>query len=270
MKRVICGLLVSVLTVPLGLGCRNESSPSPKNDTSESTPAGKPDTEPTPATRPVAEQGSQQPPPPNEPPPATQPQARAPSTAPAPAASGHPRVELRIRQGSEDWGWIVLELDEEKAPITVQNFLRYVDEGYFNGTIFHRVLSDFMIQGGGFSAINAPKQEGLHDPIENECMNGLSNLTGTISMARTGEPHSATSQFFINVADNNGTVKYMLDPRPDGGWGYAVFGKVVEGMDVVNRIRDVETRPDPRDRRQPPEKSVPVNPPMIVTAQRAR
>ncbi|MEP0844520.1 MAG: peptidylprolyl isomerase [Phycisphaerae bacterium] len=173
---------------------------------------------------------------------------------------------MRIRQGNSDLGWIVLELDAEKAPITVANFLRYVDEGYYNGTIFHRVISDFMIQGGGYTAIGVKKTEGQHEPIQNESKNGLSNERGTISMARMTAPHTASSEFFINVVDNG----YRLDPRPPTGWGYAVFGKVVEGMAVVDRIKDIETRVDPMDRRPEPEKSVPVDPPVIVSAQRVK
>ena len=106
----------------------------------------------------------------------------------------------------------------------------------------------------------------MHQPIQNEGKNGLHNLRGTIAMARTDQPHSATSEFFINVVDNSG----KLDPSPRNPWGYAVFGKVVEGMNVVDRIKAVETRPDPNDPRRPPEKSQPVNPPVIVVAERVK
>ncbi|MXW02009.1 MAG: peptidyl-prolyl cis-trans isomerase [Holophagales bacterium] len=139
-----------------------------------------------------------------------------------------PRVALETSHGT-----IVLELNPEKAPITVENFLDYVDRGWYDGTIFHRVIEDFMIQGGGFTS---DLQRKITRPeIENESKNGLSNERGTISMARTGDPHSATAQFFINHVDNDG-----LDGAANS-WGYAVFGKVVEGIDVVDSIAKVET-----------------------------
>lgn len=166
-----------------------------------------------------------------------------------------PRVEMLIGRDGEDWGKIVLELYPERSPKTVANFLRYVKEGYYDGTIFHRVMPNFMIQGGGFTAIGHQKTQGLHPPIANESVNGLSNLPGTIAMARTGDPHSATAQFFINVADN----RQSLDAHPPR-WGYAVFGRVVEGMDVVDRIRNIETELNPS---MPGEKSQPLNPPVI-------
>ncbi len=131
-------------------------------------------------------------------------------------------------------GDIVIELDEENAPKTSENFKQYVRDGHFDGTIFHRVIDNFMIQGGGFEAGMVEKP--TRAPIENEAANGLSNLTGTIAMARTMDPHSATAQFFINVADN----KFLDHPGQDG-WGYCVFGKVVGGMDVVNKIKGVDT-----------------------------
>jgi peptidyl-prolyl cis-trans isomerase B (cyclophilin B) len=131
-------------------------------------------------------------------------------------------------------GDIVIELDMEKAPISSQNFLQYVQDGFYDGTIFHRVIDNFMIQGGGFMPGMVPKA--TRDPIENEAKNGLSNMTGTIAMARTMDPHSASAQFFINVSDN----KFLDYPGQDG-WGYCVFGQVVEGMDVVNSIKGVAT-----------------------------
>jgi peptidyl-prolyl cis-trans isomerase B (cyclophilin B) len=133
-------------------------------------------------------------------------------------------------------GAITLELDAEKAPKTVANFLDYVQAGHYDGTIFHRVIDGFMIQGGGFTP--GMKQKPTKAPIENEAANGLKNVRGTIAMARTSDPHSATAQFFINVADND-----FLDFRaPSGnGWGYCVFGRVVEGMDVVDKIKGVKT-----------------------------
>ena len=133
-------------------------------------------------------------------------------------------------------GPISIELNSEKAPKSAENFLQYAKEGFYNGTIFHRVIDGFMIQGGGFEP--GMSQKANHDPIDNEADNGLSNLTGTLAMARTAEPHSATSQFFINVSDN-----FSLDHRGKTaqGWGYAVFGKVVDGMDVVNKIKSCQT-----------------------------
>ena len=135
-------------------------------------------------------------------------------------------------------GPISIELDSEKAPKSAENFLQYAKEGFYNGTIFHRVIDGFMIQGGGFEP--GMSQKANHDPIDNEADNGLSNLTGTLAMARTAEPHSATSQFFINVSDN-----FFLHHRGKTaqGWGYAVFGKVVDGMDVVNKIKSCQTTP---------------------------
>ncbi len=133
-------------------------------------------------------------------------------------------------------GTITLELDAEKAPVTVENFERYVREGHYDGTIFHRVINGFMIQGGGMSSGMVEKP--THEPIKNEADNGLSNERGTIAMARTMEPHSASAQFFINVKDN--TFLNHSAPTPDG-WGYCVFGRVVEGMDVVDKIKEVQT-----------------------------
>lgn len=135
-----------------------------------------------------------------------------------------------------NFGEITLELDAKKAPLTVANFLSYVDEGFYDNTIFHRVINGFMIQGGGFEAGMAQKK--TRASIENEAGNGLQNKTYTIAMARTPNPHSASSQFFINVANND-----FLDfsAPTERGWGYCVFGKVVEGTDVVDRIRSVRT-----------------------------
>ncbi len=131
-------------------------------------------------------------------------------------------------------GDITLELNEEKAPKTVANFLAYVEAGHYNGTIFHRVMDGFMIQGGGFD--EAMNEKPAPHQVENEAKNGLTNDTGTIAMARTPDPHSAGAQFFINVNDN----AFLNYPGQDG-WGYCVFGKVVEGMDVVNKIKGVKT-----------------------------
>ncbi len=172
-----------------------------------------------------------------------------------------PVVMLDVSHGGSPLGTITLELEREKAPQTVENFLRYVDEGFYQGTVFHRVIPGFMIQGGGFVSATEQKFTGLHAPIRNEARNGLKNLRGTIAMARTGEPHSATSQFFINVNDN-----VPLDYPSRDGWGYCVFGKVVSGMDVVDKIKDVPTRVNPA---MPGEKSQPIDPPVITSARRA-
>ena len=133
-------------------------------------------------------------------------------------------------------GDITLELDAEKAPTTVENFLSYAKDGFFDGTIFHRVIDNFMIQGGGMTEDMSQKK--TKAPIKNEADNGLKNAKGTIAMARTNDPHSATAQFFINVNDNE--FLNHKSPSPQG-WGYAVFGKVVSGMDVVEKIKSVKT-----------------------------
>ncbi|GKS69433.1 peptidyl-prolyl cis-trans isomerase B (cyclophilin B) [Nitrosomonas sp. PY1] len=135
-----------------------------------------------------------------------------------------------------NFGIITLELDQEKAPITVENFLRYVNSGFYDNTIFHRVIDDFMIQGGGLES--NMKQKNTQSPIQNEAANGLKNDAYTIAMARTTDVHSATSQFFINVT-NNGFLNYQ-SATPQG-FGYCVFGKVVEGQDVVDKIKKVKT-----------------------------
>ena len=135
-------------------------------------------------------------------------------------------------------GDIVLELDEVNAPISTENFLNYIESGFYEGTVFHRVISGFMIQGGGHLADMTPKDDKL-EPILNEANNGLVNSRGTIAMARTADPHSASSQFFINHADND-FLNFKTD-QVDQGWGYAVFGKVVEGMEVVDKIAEVKT-----------------------------
>ena len=133
-------------------------------------------------------------------------------------------------------GDITLELDAEKAPKTVANFLQYARDGFYDGTIFHRVISNFMIQGGGMTADMAQKE--TRAPVENEANNGLKNKCGTIAMARTNDPHSATAQFFINVTDNG----FLDHTAPTAqGWGYAVFGRVTAGMDVVEKIKAVAT-----------------------------
>jgi peptidyl-prolyl cis-trans isomerase B (cyclophilin B) len=149
-----------------------------------------------------------------------------------PATAGdNPRVTLDTSKGK-----IVLELNADKAPQTVLNFLTYVDAGFYDGTVFHRVIPGFMIQGGGFTP--EMQQKATRPPIQNEADNGLQNQRGTIAMARTPEPHSATAQFFINTVDND-----FLNHKSKStqGWGYAVFGQVVEGIDVVDEISRVKT-----------------------------
>jgi cyclophilin family peptidyl-prolyl cis-trans isomerase len=152
-------------------------------------------------------------------------------TPPEFAATNNPVVRIKTNLGV-----IELELFRDKAPITVANFLAYVDNGFYVGTIFHRVVRGFVIQGGGMRSGMEPKP--TFAPIKNEADNGLHNLVGTIAMARTSDPNSATSQFFINTVDNS-----SLDHRDNsvGGWGYAVFGRVTRGMDVVHKIESVPT-----------------------------
>lgn len=166
------------------------------------------------------------------------------------AWAANPQVELRTTMGT-----IVVELDREKAPQTVENFLQYVKDGHYDGTIFHRVIPGFMVQGGGFTPDMREKPG--RAPIKNEAGNGLRNATGTLAMARTAAPHSASAQFFINVEDNA-----SLDFRSptQQGYGYAVFGKVTRGMDVVNRIVKVATAD------KPPHSNVPVKPVVIERA----
>lgn len=135
-----------------------------------------------------------------------------------------------------NFGDIKLKLDTEKAPLTSENFLSYVREGFYDGVVFHRVIDDFMIQGGGFT--EEMEQKPTKDPIKNEADNGLLNKAGSIAMARTMEPHSASAQFFINVSDNSFLNHSAKNTQ---GWGYAVFGEVAEGMEVVNRIKSVKT-----------------------------
>jgi peptidyl-prolyl cis-trans isomerase B (cyclophilin B) len=169
-------------------------------------------------------------------------------TAPNPFEKELPRVVLQTSAGD-----ITLELYADQAPKTVENFLAYVRDDFYDGTVFHRVIADFMIQGGGFDAELVRRETG--EPITNEADNGLSNERGTVAMARTNMPHSATAQFFINVVDNP-----ALDHRGKVSgrtWGYAVFGRVVEGMDVVDEIRYVETEP------RGPHQNVPVEPVVI-------
>lgn len=164
--------------------------------------------------------------------------------------SDMPRVRLVTNLGD-----IVIALDQAKAPRTVENFLAYVNEGFYNGTIFHRVIDGFMIQGGGFTQDFHKK--GTRAPIKNEANNGLKNDRGTIAMARTNQPHSATAQFFINVVNNDSLNFRSETPR---GWGYAVFGKVVEGIEVVDAIRRTPTE------RRGMHENVPLTPVIIESA----
>lgn len=147
-------------------------------------------------------------------------------------ASSLPKVKMETSMGD-----IIIELDQKRAPETVKNFLNYVNTGFYDGTVFHRIISNFMIQGGGFGTDY--QRKATVAPILNEADNGLSNQRGSIAMARTSDPNSATSQFFINVVDN---PNLNFRSKTGSGWGYAVFGKVVEGMDVVDKIRRVPTK----------------------------
>lgn len=165
------------------------------------------------------------------------------------AAADNAKVTMTTSKGV-----IVLELDAGKAPKTVANFIAYARAGHYDGTIFHRVIKGFMIQGGGF--MPGMNQKSTNDPIRNEADNGLRNDTGTIAMARTGDPHSASAQFFINTADN---AFLNHSAKNDRGWGYAVFGRVVEGLDVVRKIEAVGTG------RAGPYSDVPVDDVVIQT-----
>lgn len=170
------------------------------------------------------------------------------SKGPKQMDTGQKRVKLETSMGD-----IVIELSEEASPITVKNFLQYVEEGFYDGTIFHRVIQNFMVQGGGLTADMRKKQ--THPPIVNEASSGLKNDRGTIAMARTNDPDSATSQFFINHK-NNAFLNYAGPNKP----GYAVFGKVVEGMDVVDKIAAVKTT------RRGGHSDIPVEPVLIKSA----
>ena len=166
------------------------------------------------------------------------------------AAAANPQVELRTSMGA-----IVLELNADKAPATVQNFLQYVKDGHYNGTVFHRVIPGFMIQAGGFTA--SMQEKPTRGSIKSEANNGLRNTSGTVAMARTPDPHSASAQFFINVSDN-AFLDFKAPTQRE--YGYTVFGKVVSGMDVVNKIAAVKTAP------KPPHDDVPVKPVVIESA----
>ena len=180
---------------------------------------------------------------------------------PALALAEGPRVTLNTSQGE-----IVIELNQEQAPATTANFLEYVDAGFYDGTMFHRVIRGFMIQGGGFTLDgerNGLQRKKTRAPIRNEADNGLENRRGTIAMARTGNPHSATAQFFINLVDNRSLNHSGKTPR---GWGYTVFGEVVEGMDTVDRIAAVATGTQRLNGQ--PARNVPREPVLIESARR--
>ena len=181
---------------------------------------------------------------------------------PALALAEGPRVTLNTSQGE-----IVIELNQEQAPATAANFLEYVYAGFYDVTVFHRVIRGFMIQGGGFTLDgeqNGLQQKKTRAPIRNEADNGLENRRGTIAMARTGNPHSATAQFFINLVDNRSLNHSGKTPR---GWGYTVFGEVVEGMDTVDRIAGVATGSQRLNGQ--PARNVPKEPVVIESARRA-
>jgi peptidyl-prolyl cis-trans isomerase B (cyclophilin B) len=153
------------------------------------------------------------------------------AVVPAGALAANPQVDVRTTLGT-----IRLELYPAKAPKTVENFLQYVKDGHYNGTVFHRVINGFMIQGGGYES-GTYREKKTRPPVPNEAKNGLKNDLGTIAMARTSDPHSASAQFFINVSNND----FLNAERAQDGWGYAVFGKVVDGMDVVMKIAKTPT-----------------------------
>ncbi len=171
------------------------------------------------------------------------------------AADKAPRVALETTMGR-----IVIELAPERTPVTVDNFLAYVRSGFYDGTIFHRVIRDFMIQGGGFD--ERYRQKPTRPPIENEAKHGLANKRGTIAMARTSNPHSATAQFFINTVDN-GHLDFHGPTATT--WGYAAFGRVIEGMDVVDRIRSVKTGQGGQFRRDVPQTPVIIKQARIIS-----
>lgn len=182
--------------------------------------------------------GGGSPPPPAEepkeapaPPVPTAPSKEEPAASPATPSTGNPMVEMRTSLGT-----MKIELYPDKAPKTVENFLQYAREGFYDGTVFHRVISGFMIQGGGFTPDMSEKE--TRAPIENEASNGLKNVRGSIAMARTGDPHSASSQFFINTVDNPG-LDFTAETVQ--GFGYAVFGQVVEGLETLDAIKKVST-----------------------------
>jgi cyclophilin family peptidyl-prolyl cis-trans isomerase len=176
---------------------------------------------------------------------------------PGGALAADPAVDIKTNVGT-----IRVELYPAKAPRTVENFLQYVKDGHYNGTVFHRVIDGFMIQGGGYEPNY--KQKPTRDPVQNEAKNGLKNEAGTLAMARTPAPHSATAQFFINVANN----EFLNPERSQDGWGYAVFGKVISGMDVVTRIAKTPTGPAGPFRSDVPKQPVVIESVTVVEAKK--
>ncbi len=170
--------------------------------------------------------------------------------------SANPQVELKTNMGV-----IVLELYPERTPATVKNFIQYVKDGHYNGTVFHRVIPKFMIQGGGFSPDF--KQRPVGKPIRNEAADGIKNTVGTVAMARTSEPHSATAQFFINIADND-FLNFRYPTRE--GYGYCAFGRVIKGMNVVQRIASVATGPGPAPHRDVPRQPIVIEQATVIEA----
>lgn len=240
------------------------------------------------AVRPAGAQMPGAAPEPGTPPPPPTATPSAPTTEPAPATGGQgtqeapldltsaPLVELEIECDGQPWGSIVLALTADRTRLTVRNFLRYVDEGFYNGTIFHRVLPDFVIQGGGYTSLTQRKTEGLRGTVANESRRALKNTRGTIALARKPrDAHSGRAQFFINVVDNP-----QLDYPQAGQAGHTVFGRVIQGMDVVDRIKNVPTSVSPEAQQRyerylaagqqvsQAEKSQPLNPPLIKSARR--
>ncbi|MEW6249544.1 MAG: peptidylprolyl isomerase [Planctomycetota bacterium] len=206
--------------------------------------AGAPELEPLPPGPDVAVEAAM-------PPPETQPLAELSA-----------RVILEISCEGAEWGQLEIELDPRRAPQTVENFLRYVDRGFYDGTIFHRISPNFLIQGGGYTSVRAPKKDGLHEPVPNEARSAAKNRRYTVALARPHRnPHGGTAQFFINLEDNR-----KLDFPADDGFGYCVFGRVTRGREVVDRMRTVPTQANPLALQ---ENSQPLNPPMIRRAYRA-
>jgi len=237
--------LISLMGLGLvwSLGCGGSAPP--EDPAAKVEPVPEPEPAPAPEPEPEPEVAVEP-----EPEPKPAPVAKAKPAAPA----GPPVVVMETNKGT-----IKMELAPDRSPKTVANFLKYVDDGFYDGLVFHRIIPGFMIQGGGFTP--DMKEKANNEPIENEAKtSGLANVRGSIAMARTGNPHSATSQFFINHATNRG-----LDPDMErSGWGYAVFGKVTEGMDVVDSIAAVQTG------NRGPYANVPVEAVIIKSASRAK
>lgn len=186
-----------------------------------------------------------------------------------PGKAQAPRIAFDIGRDGQAWGTITFELDAQHAPITTNNFLRYADEGYFDGTVIHRVLVGEgariqIFQGGGYTGLGQPSKPGQHEPIKLETNVGLSNVRGTIAMARDAAPDTATSEFFVNVGDNT-RLDYTNPEKP----GYAVFGRIVDGWDTVEKIKAVETETNP-DPELKGEKSQPLHPPVVTRARRVK